>query len=226
MELTHRNTILSSSSDGAYALTGATNRLSPFAFFLFRLYLIVLIGIYFSFQILDFQIVYLIFMLSMVGLMAAAFLAVNLKVKKFYREKLERNGERSIKGNLGKWFFVSVSSGDVGALMPLLSKNLSGFPAYYSSTNVGNSDYECRTIGGILRSISKDRKRFARMWTPSKNIAGDVAHLYLRYAMEGRKFRFQKWIVCYRRIDTIGWQKVETWSISTGFSSMTRSVNQ
>jgi hypothetical protein len=176
--------------------------------FSISLYLIVLIGIYLVFN-LDFQIVYLIFMLSMVGLMAAAFFGSKSKVKNSIGKSFSGMVGAIYQSNLGKWFFVSVSLGMLVLSLPFIVQDLSGFPAYYSSTNVGNSDYEWPDDRGYFEEYNPDRKRFARMWTPSKNIAGDVLNLYLvRYEREENSI--PKMNSLLQENDTIGWQKVET----------------
>ena len=176
--------------------------------FSITLYLIVLIGIYLVFN-LDFQIVYLIFMLSLVGFSIASFAWKKSRVKDMIGKSMSGTVGAIYQSNLGKWFFVAFSLGLLVLAMPFVVQDLNGFTAYYANINSGDSDYEWPDDRGYFEEYNPEGKRFARMWTPSKTVSGDVLNLYLvRYEREENSIPQMNGLLL--ESDTIGWEKVES----------------
>ena len=174
--------------------------------FSFTLYLIGLIGIYLAFN-LDFDIVYVIFMATLIGFSIATL--VWSKAKDMVGKSMSGTVGAIYQSNLGKWFFVSFSLGLLVLALPFIVQDLSGFTAYYANIDAHDSDYEWPDDRGYFEEYNPEGKRFARMWTPSKTVAGDVLNLYLvRYEREENAITQMN--VLLSEGDSIQWKKVES----------------
>ena len=176
--------------------------------FTFTLYLIVLIAIYLVFN-LNFDIVYVVFMVSLIGFSLASLVRSKSKVKDFVGKSMTGTVGAIYQSNLGKWFFVSFSLGLLVLAMPFIVQDLSGFWVYYANTNTVDSDYEWPDDRGYFEEYNPDGKRFARMWTPSKTVSGDVLNLDLaRYEREENSIPQMNSLL--PESDSIEWKKVES----------------
>ncbi|GAA0877284.1 hypothetical protein GCM10009119_02520 [Algoriphagus jejuensis] len=174
--------------------------------FSFTLYLIALIGIYLVFN-LDFDVVYVVFMVTVIGFSIATL--VWSKTKAMVGKSMSGTVGAIYQSNLGKWFFVSFSLGLLVLAMPFIVQDLSGFSAYYTSIDIDSSDYEWPDDRAYFEEYNPDGKRFARMWTPSKMVSGDVLNLYLvRYEREENSIPQMNELLL--ESDTIAWEKVES----------------
>lgn len=174
--------------------------------FSFTLYLIGLIGIYLVFN-LDFDIIYVIFMATLIGFSIATL--VGSRAKDMVGKSMSGTVGAIYQSNLGKWFFVSFSLGLLVLALPFIVQDLSGFTAYYASINTHESDYEWPDDRAYFEEYNPEGKRFARMWTPSKTVSGDVLNLYLpRYEREENAIPQMNALL--PESDSIQWKKVES----------------
>ncbi|OOG70527.1 hypothetical protein [Algoriphagus sp. A40] len=175
--------------------------------FSITVYLLVLIGIYLVFN-LDFQIVYIIFMISMAGFAIVPLLKKNSGIKDFVGKSMSGTIGAIYQSNLGKWFFVSFSISLVVLAMPFIVQDTKGFSAYQASANVDDSYYEWPDDGGYFEEYNSEKRRFARMWTPAKTVSGEVLNLYLaRYEREESSTQKMNGLLS---TDTIEWKKIES----------------
>lgn len=171
-------------------------------------YLIGLIGIYLVFG-LDFQVVYLFFMISMIVLGVMGFARKKSKMKDFVGKSMSGTIGAIYQSNLGKWFFVVFSTGLIVLALPFIIEDLDGFSAYHANVNTEDSAYDWPDDQGYFEEYNSQNKRFARMWTPTKTVSGDVLNLYLaRYEREENSIPQMNNLL--PTSDSIQWGKVES----------------
>jgi hypothetical protein len=175
--------------------------------FSITVYLLLLIGIYLVFN-LDFQIIYIIFMITMVGFAILPLLKKNSGIKDFVGKSMSGTIGAIYQSNLGKWFFVSFSVSLVVLAMPFILQDTKGFAAYNAGANTDDSDYEWPDDRGYFEEYNSDKRRFARIWTPAKTVNGEVLDLYLaRYEREEISIEKMNGLLGN---DTIPWKKLES----------------
>ncbi|WP_026968442.1 hypothetical protein [Algoriphagus terrigena] len=175
--------------------------------FSITLYLLALIGIYLVFD-LDFEVVYIVFMMTMIGFAIGGIVGKKSKLKNFIGKSISGTIGAIYQSNIGKWFFASFSLTLVVLAMPFIAQDLSGFSAFYANVNTDDSDYEWPDDRGYFEEYNPDGKRFARMWTSNKTISGEVLNLYLvRYEREEKAIPQMNKLL---ETDTIQWKKVES----------------
>ena len=175
--------------------------------FSITVFLLGLIGIYLVFN-LDFQVVYIIFMISMVGFAIVPLLKKNSGIKDLVGKSMSGTIGAIYQSNLGKWFFVSFSVSLVILAMPFIVQDSKGFSAYHAGVNAEDSDYEWPDDRGYFEEYNSEKRRFARMWTPTKKVNGEALNLYLaRYEREESSIQKMNGLLS---TDTIRWKKVES----------------
>ncbi len=175
--------------------------------FSITLYLLVLIGIYLVFN-LDFQVVYIVFILSMLVFAIGSFAGERFKIKNMVGKSMSGTVGAIYQSNLGRWFFVVFSVGLIVLASPFIAQDIEGFSAYQASVNTSDSHYAWPDDKGYFEEFNSEKKRFARMWTPSKKINGEVMDLYLaRYEREENSIPNMNELL---QSDTIQWKKVES----------------
>lgn len=175
--------------------------------FSMTLYLIALIGIYLVFN-LDFQIVYFVFMLTVLVFAVGGIVGKKSKLKTMIGKSMSGTIGAIYQSNLGKWFFVVFSLGLFFLSMPLIVQDLNGFSAYQANVNTEESRYDWPDDRDYFEEYNSERKRFSRMWTPTKAVDGEKLDLYLaRYERDQMSIPDMNERLKY---DTIPWKKVET----------------
>jgi len=146
--------------------------------FTITVYLMALIGVYLVFN-LDFQVVYVIFMLSIITLALSSFLGKSSKLKDNIGKSMSGTIGAVYQSNLGKWAFMSFFLGLIVISAPFISQDLNGFSAYQIQTNLDDKDFEWPNDLGYFEEFNSEKKRFARIWTPYKRVNQEVLELYL-----------------------------------------------
>src|SRR5690606_26356061 len=175
--------------------------------FSITVYLIVLIGIYLAFH-LDFQVVYIIFMVSLTVFAVGSLVGKKSKLKNLIGQSMTGTVGAIYQSNLGRWFFIVFSVGIIVLASPFIIQDTAGFSAYQVSINTKDSDLEWPDDRAYFEEYNAERKRFARMWTPSKTVTGDFLDLYLaRYEREENSIPQMNSLL---KSDTIQWNPVES----------------
>jgi hypothetical protein len=173
--------------------------------FSITVYLILLIGIYLVFS-LDFQVVYIVFMVSMIFFAAASLAGKKSKMKNFLGQSMTGTVGAIYQSNLGRWFFVIFSVGLIILASPFIIQDVSGFSAYQVNVNMDDSDYDWPNDPGYFEEYNNQHKRFARVWTPTKKVGGDFMELYLaRYEREENSIPQMNTLL---QTDSIQWEPV------------------
>ncbi len=173
------------------------------------LYLSTLLGLYILFD-LEFQVVYVIFMLSMLVLVIASFGKKESKVKHSIGKSMSGTIGAVYQSNLGKWAFTYFSFLLLAISAPFISSDLSGFSDYEINVNLDDSEYEWPKDEGYFEEYNSEKNRFARIWTTQKTVNSETLNIYLPHYKreENSKTRMNELLL---NEDSIQWNKLETY---------------
>ncbi|RIW18329.1 hypothetical protein D0X99_01135 [Algoriphagus lacus] len=168
-------------------------------------YLSALIGIYLVFN-LDFQVVYVIFMITMVILAGFSIVKKSNKLKDSIGKSMSSTIGAVYQSNLGKWSFISFSIVLVAISSPFISQDLKGFSDFQTNVNLDDSQYDWPKDQGYFEEYNSEKKRFARVWTTKKTVDSEFMQLYLpRYARDENSISKMNELLSS---DTIQWSTV------------------
>ena len=148
--------------------------------FFITLYLIGLIGIYLFFD-LQFQVIYLVFMISVIGFAITSLAKKRSKLKEFVGASMSGTVGAIYQSNLGKWAFVSFSLGLVAISAPFMIADLKGFSTFQPNVNLSEEEFLWPDDSQYFEEYNQGKRRFARMWTSTKTVSGDWLDLYLAW---------------------------------------------
>lgn len=176
--------------------------------FTITVYLLILIGIYLVFN-LEFQIVYVIFMLTIIALGLSPLLGKTSKLKDSIGKSMSGTVGAVYQSNLGKWAFASFSMVLIFISIPFISQDLDGFSSFQIQANLDEEDFEYPKDQGYFEEYNSDKKRFARIWTPIKQTNREVMELFL--PIYKREKDATSKINSLLPKDSIPWQNVDSY---------------
>lgn len=141
-------------------------------------YLCLLIGIYLVFN-LDFQVVYLIFMITMVILASFSFVSKSSRLKDSIGKSMSGTIGAVYQSHLGKWFFISFSVVLVAISAPFISQDLKGFSDFDINSNLDEAAYDWPSDRIYFEEYNSEKKRFARVWTTKKTVDSEMLPIFL-----------------------------------------------
>lgn len=173
------------------------------------LYLSALLGLYILFD-LEFQVVYVIFMLSMLVLVIASFAKKESKVKHSIGKSMSGTIGAVYQSNLGKWAFTYFSFLLLAISAPFISSDLSGFSDYEINVSLDDAEYEWPKDETYFEEYNSEKNRFARIWTTQKTVNSETLNIYLPHYKreENSKTRMNELLL---NEDSIQWNKLETY---------------
>lgn len=172
-------------------------------------YLILLITIYLIFN-LDFQVIYLIFIVSFLGLLVLIVIFKKSKLKSFVGTSLNGTISAVFASHLGKWTTLVFSLGLFIVAIPFVLLDLKGFSYFQPITNLDEEFFDWPEQSRYFEEYNSNNVRFPRIWTEKMEVSGDHLNLYLaRYAREERDLpRLQPLLA--GDFDTLQWGKLES----------------
>lgn len=173
------------------------------------LYLSALLGLYILFD-LEFQVIYVIFMLSMLVLVVASFAKKESKVKHSIGKSMSGTIGAVYQSNLGKWAFTYFSFLLLAISAPFISSDLSGFSDYEINVSLDDAEYEWPKDEGYFEEYNSEKNRFARVWTTHKTVNSEALNIYLPHYKreENSQNRMNELLL---NEDSIQWNKLETY---------------
>lgn len=173
------------------------------------LYLSALLGLYILFD-LEFQVIYVIFMLSMLVLVVASFAKKESKVKHSIGKSMSGTIGAVYQSNLGKWAFTYFSFLLLAISAPFISSDLSGFSDYEINVSLDDSEYEWPKDEGYFEEYNSEKNRFARVWTTHKTVNSEALNIYLPHYKreENSQNRMNELLL---NEDSIKWNNIETY---------------
>lgn len=177
--------------------------------FSITIYLVLLIVIYLLLN-LDFQIIYIVFMVTMLGFFVYAAVISKVGLKKRIRVGMNATIGAVYSSNLGKWTTMSFTLGFVVLAIPFVLSDLKGFSYYQPITNLDDEFYDWPDQSHYFEEYNSDNVRFPRVWTEEMEVSEDQLNLYLaRYAREEKDLpRLQPLLA--GDFDTLQWGKLES----------------
>lgn len=177
--------------------------------FSITVYLIFLTGIYLIFN-LDFQVLYLFFILSIVGVLIIGAIFKKFKLKSFLGTSMNGTIGAVFSSHLGKWTMLLVSLGLVIAAAPFILADLKGFSYYQPMTDLDEEFYDWPDQSMYFEEYNNKMVRFPRVWTESMTVSGDKINLYLaKYARDEQDLPRIQTLLSTSNYDTLGWKKLE-----------------
>lgn len=171
-------------------------------------YLVVLIGIYLLFD-LNFEVVYLIFMITVIGLALSGFAQKNSRFKNMVGKSMSGTIGAVYQSNLGKWSYLIFSFVLVVISIPFIVQDLKGFYSYQVQVNLGDYEYEWPMEQNYFEEFNAEKKRFPRIWTPSKRVESGFLEIYLPVYVREKNSIPQ--LVNLLPKDSIPWETVENY---------------
>lgn len=176
--------------------------------FFISVYLSLLIAIYLIFQ-LDFQLVYVTFLLTGFGLFVGTVVFKKSGIKSFIGKSMTGTIAAVYQSHLGKWKILSLTLALGIVAIPFIISDQKGFSHYQFITNLDEEDYNWPEQSRYFEEYNTNQVRFPRIWTEAKIVASDRLNLYLpRYAREEKDLpRLQPLLA--GDFDTLQWGKLE-----------------
>lgn len=177
--------------------------------FSITIYLIILIVLYLIFN-LDFQVLYLFFILSIFGLVGLGSVFKKMKLKSFIGTSINGTIGAVFASHLGKWTMLWISLALVIAAIPFILSDLKGFSYYQPITNLDEEFYDWPDQSRYFEEYNEEKLRFSRVWTESMTVSGDKINLYLaKYARDEQDLLRLQTLLSTSDNDTLGWKKLE-----------------
>lgn len=172
------------------------------------LYLVLLLSISLVFN-LEFQVIYVIFMVTLLIFVVMTLTKSNKKLRNFIGKSLSGTIGAVYQSNLGKWTTSIFSLVLLVLALPLINSDMKGFSYFQNEVNLSDEQYDWPDESNYFESYNSDGERFPRVWSESKAVSGDRMYLYLaHYASDSKKFpRLQELIE--GDYDTLAWAKPE-----------------
>lgn len=176
--------------------------------FFLTAYLIVLIAVYLLFR-LDFQIIYFIFMVTIVGGFLVTAVLKKSKLKDIIGKSLNGTVGAVYQSQLGKWTVFSFSMLMGIAALPFILSDLKGFSHYQPIGNLDEEFYDWPEQSRYFEEYNTNQLRFPRIWTETKTVNGGRLNLYLaRYERDEMDLPKLQ-LLLKGDFDTLQWGKLE-----------------
>lgn len=171
-------------------------------------YLISLLGISLLFS-LDFQVIYLVFMFTLLVFVVFTLGIKNSKIKSFLGTSLSGTIGAVFQSNLGKWTTSLFSIFLLMLSFPFIMSDINGFSYYQNETNLSEEYYDWPDESKYFESHNLLNARFPRVWTASKVVTGNQMNLYLANFHRDNKDIPKLQVLLETDFDTLGWTKPE-----------------
>lgn len=176
--------------------------------FFITVYLVVLIAISLILK-LDFQVVYFIFILSLIGFFVTTVVSKKSNIKTFIGTSMNGTVGAVYQSHLGKWAIFSFSMFMGIVAIPFILSDMKGFSQYQTMVNLDAEFYDWPQESRYFEEYNTDQIRFPRIWTETKVVSGDQLHLYLpHYVRDEWDLPKLKGLLA-ADFDTLQWEKLE-----------------
>jgi hypothetical protein len=155
-------------------------------FFILTLYLCLLLLMYRIFD-LNFFLIYLIFMASLIVFSLFSALSKKNKLKLWLNSSIFSTVQAVYQSNLGKWTIVIYTFVIMGLTVPLVWSDSKGVLNYSNSANLHNDQLEWPENSMYFEDKKDPEKRFPRVLMPSELISGDYTTISFAHYDEDSK---------------------------------------
>lgn len=174
----------------------------------FTLYLGLLLLLYWFFD-LNFFLIYLIFMPSLIGFALFSSIPKKNKLKTWLFSTTFYTVQATYQSNLGKWAISIYMFFILCVTVPFIRSDAQGFFNYANAANLNNDQLEWPENSMYFEDNKDPDKRFPRVLMPSEEIAGDYTTINIAYDEEDSK-NFEKLKERVQNLpDSIDWHILE-----------------
>ncbi len=176
-------------------------------FLIFTFYLGVLIVVYVILD-LQFLIIYVIFMLSLIFFSLLMASKKKTKFKIWYSGTILSSIAAIYQSNLGKWFTLLYGIVIFGMAAPIIMADIKDFSLFYNETNINNNEQEWPAKNLYFEEYHDSEKRFAKAFIPKEETSENMLKIgVVRYQgdskiMERIKADFNV------SLDTLAWHEL------------------
>jgi hypothetical protein len=174
----------------------------------FTLYLSMLLFLYWFFD-LNFFLIYIIFMASLIGFALFSSFSKKNKLKKWLFSTIFYTVQATYQSNLGKWAIIVYTFFIMGLTLPFIKSDAQGFFKYANAANLDGDDLEWADNSLYFEDKKEPKKRFPRAIMPSDKVSGEMTTISLAHYEEDSK-NLNLIIEKFNSIpDSLGWHAIE-----------------
>ena len=179
-----------------------------FIILVFTSYLGILVFIYVLLDI-SFFIIYLLFLLSLIGFGLLMLLGKKSKLKEKYEGSIMASVSAIYQSNLGKWFSILYGFAILILSTPLIYNDVRDFSLFFNEANLLKNELKWPSKELSYIEYHDESQRFPRVFLANEFVAGDLLRLSIaRYEgdekfVEDLKNNFQV------ELDSLGWHQLQ-----------------
>lgn len=179
-----------------------------FIILVFTSYLGILLFFYVLLDI-SFFIVYLIFMVSLLGFALLMLLGKKSKLKERYVGSIMASVGAIYQSNIGKWFSIIYGFGIFALSIPLIYDDVRDFSLYYNEIDVLENELTWPTRELSYVEYHDESQRYPRAFLASEFVDGDLLRLSIARFEGDEKFIGDLKDQFQPELDSLGWHKLE-----------------
>ncbi len=187
-----------------------------FAYPISQVFLILIFTVYLGFLLfiyvwldISFAIVYLIFMVSLLGFVTMLLAKKKSRWKENFATSMMGSVGAIYQSNLGKWFSILYGAIIMIFAMPLIYEDVKDFSMFFNETNLLEREREWPTKGLTYADFHNEESRYPRFFLPSETVESDILRVGVaRYQGDSKilidlndQFRIQ--------LDTMNWHELK-----------------
>lgn len=177
-------------------------------FLIITIYLGILIGIYVWLD-LNFFIIYLVFMASMLILAGFMISKSESKFKKWYSESLVSSISAIYQSNLGKWFSIGYSIFIIVLAFPVIMSDVKDFSLFANERGLNDFEKEWPAKNHHYENHHDPEKRFPRAFIPKEEIEGDFLRIGIARYVDDHQVILDLEEKFQNTMDSLNWKSLE-----------------
>jgi hypothetical protein len=179
-----------------------------FMILIFTSYLGFLLIIYVSLDI-SFFIIYIIFMISVLGFMLLMVFNKKSKLKKKYANSIISSVGAIYQSNLGKWFSIFYGLGIFLFSTPLIYNDVRDFSLFFNETNLLENELRWPTKELSYSEFHQEERRYPRVFLPNEIVDNEFLRLSIARYQGDDKFVKDLSENFRNELDSLGWHELK-----------------
>lgn len=179
-----------------------------FMILVFTSYLGLLLFVYVLLDI-SFFIIYLIFMVSLLGFALVMLLGKKSKLKERYVGSIMASVSAIYQSNLGKWFSIWYGFGIFVLSTPLIYNDVRDFSLFFNETNLLENELKWPSKDLSYMEYHDDTRRYPRVFLASEFVDGDLLRLSIARYQGDEKFIEDLKSNFKTELDSLNWHNLE-----------------
>lgn len=158
---------------------------------------------------LNFFVIYLIFLVSVMAFSALALINKKSKLRAKFARTIFSSVQAIYQSNLGKWSIISYTFFIIFLTFPFVRIDIQDFSLYFHETNLSEDQLEWPNKAWYFDSYKEADKRFPRVLLPAEEISGKFTVVSLAHFVEDQEFVQALNTYHQYNLDTLGWKKIQ-----------------